>query len=219
MRTNGQTGLIHFSAAKRELELASSIDEVKAIRDKAEALRLYVKQQGESLEMQNRCAEIKLRAERKAGELLAESTRQPGETDRAIMSHDVTLSPKLSDIGISRKQSSRWQAVASLPAEVFEQHIRQTVQADKELTTADTLRLAKSIKKAEKLAQFEAQNPCEQAFTRLESLLETGQKFGTVYADPPWSYTNQGSRGIDGQPLPHIDSGGNRGASRRPACR
>lgn len=55
---------------------------MKLIRDKAEALRQYIRQQKGSLEMQNQCAEIKLRAERRAGEMLAqdiphESGRRP----------------------------------------------------------------------------------------------------------------------------------------------
>jgi hypothetical protein len=36
--------------------------------------------QVESLEMQNRCAEIKIRAERKAREMLAETEKNPGGT-------------------------------------------------------------------------------------------------------------------------------------------
>ncbi len=83
------------------------MDEVKQVRDKAEALRLYYRQQEGGLEMQNNAADIKLRAERRAGELLKGMEKQgPGDYKR---SHDVTVSPKLSDIGISRMQSSRWQ--------------------------------------------------------------------------------------------------------------
>jgi hypothetical protein len=48
--------LAHFRKAKRELALVTRIDEIKEIRDKAEALRAYAKQAGESLEMQiTRC--------------------------------------------------------------------------------------------------------------------------------------------------------------------
>src|SRR6516162_6629474 len=54
--------LVKFQEAKRALELARTVDEVKDVRDKAEALRLYMQQAGESLEMQNAVAEIKLRA-------------------------------------------------------------------------------------------------------------------------------------------------------------
>lgn len=64
--------------------------------------------------MQNYCAEIKIRAERKAGVLIEEQARKPGETDKEIMLHHATLWPKLSDLGIERTQSHRWQAIASL---------------------------------------------------------------------------------------------------------
>ena len=52
-----------------------------------------------------RPAEMK-RAERRAGEMLAEMELQGG--DRKSKSHDVTL--KLDDLGINKKQSSRWQS-------------------------------------------------------------------------------------------------------------
>jgi len=42
-------------------------------------LRAYLKQSNESLEMQNQCAEIKIRAERRGGELLKEVEREQGK--------------------------------------------------------------------------------------------------------------------------------------------
>ena len=59
--------------------------------------------------MQNQCAEIKIRAERKAGELI------PEQITIGTKSHDVTLS----DLGIEHNQSVRWQNIASIPEEVF----------------------------------------------------------------------------------------------------
>jgi len=62
------------------------------------------------LDAQNRAAEIKLRAERKAGEMLAGMVKHPGGRPSG------NVCPKgtgLSEIGISRKQSSRWQKVAA----------------------------------------------------------------------------------------------------------
>ena len=115
--------LVHFENAKRELQLATNVDEVKDLRDKAEALRLYMKQAGESLWMQNQCAEIKVRAERRAGELL-KATVKPGNPQ---LSHDVTI--KTLPDGISRKQSSRWQAIADIPEPVFEEHIARAKDA------------------------------------------------------------------------------------------
>ena len=64
----------------------------------------------------NDIAEIKLRAERKAGELLRDMSKNEGgrpteETGNIVL---PVSSPKLSDIGISHNQSSRFQAVAAV---------------------------------------------------------------------------------------------------------
>jgi len=75
-QSDESTVLTHFDRAKHELEIAASIDEVKKIRDQSEALRQYARQQKLSLEMQNRCAEIKIRAERRAGEILVDMEKE-----------------------------------------------------------------------------------------------------------------------------------------------
>lgn len=66
--------------------------------------------------------EIRMRAEIKAGELLAEM-KQRGERQsekqnlkRGPKSQPAT-SVKLSDLGITKDQSSRWQKLAALPKE------------------------------------------------------------------------------------------------------
>jgi DNA modification methylase len=133
--------LPRFEAAKHALAEARTIDEVKDVRDQAEALRLYAKQAGESLEMQNAIAEIKLRAERRAGELLAAMDKHQGGNPN--LSHNATgCPPALSELGIKRDQSSRWQREASLPKEVFERHIAEVKEQGKELTSAGMLLLA-----------------------------------------------------------------------------
>jgi len=140
--------LARWDAARHALAIAVTIDEVKDIRDKAEAMRLYLKQAGESLEAQNQVAEIKLRAERKAGLLLQDMPKNEGGWREKQSCGDI-VSPqdtpqKLEDIGITAKQSSRLQAVAAVGDATFEQHV-ETVKAGniEELTTASVLRLSK----------------------------------------------------------------------------
>jgi hypothetical protein len=61
--------------------------------------------------------------------------------DRRSKSHRERL--KLDDLGISRNQSTRWQMQARVPENVFREHIKQTCDSGKELTSARLIRLAK----------------------------------------------------------------------------
>jgi hypothetical protein len=130
--------------AEQALEKASTIDVVKGIRDQAEVLRLYAKQARKSFEMQNQCAEIKLRAERKAGHMLSEQDKNKGAAVSAENADDI---PRLKDIGISYSQSSRWQAIAGIPDEVFEKNLDKLREACREITSAVFLRLAAKLNK------------------------------------------------------------------------
>jgi hypothetical protein len=91
------------------------VDEVKQIRDKAEAMRMYARQAQYTLEMQNMCAEIKLRAERRLGEMLQETRiAERGENNllrgRIVRPRDE--GPLLADLGVSKSQSSRCQIIS-----------------------------------------------------------------------------------------------------------
>jgi len=84
---------------------AHRIDEVKQIRDQAEAMRQYIKQQKGSLVMQNQAAEIKIRAERRAGEMLRDTDLNPGTIYRGNTMLPPQETPTLDDLGITKMQS------------------------------------------------------------------------------------------------------------------
>ena len=84
--------LIKWEKARSAIAEAKSVDELKLIRDKAEAWRYAAKQAKESLIVQNDIAEIKIRAERRAGELLKEMPKAQGKrTDLLTASEDVKI--------------------------------------------------------------------------------------------------------------------------------
>ena len=77
--------LAKITKAKAALIAAKTLDDVLEIRDQAEAVRVYVKAAKEGQLAANAAAEIKLCAERKAGELLAarEKAKEPDMKKRA----------------------------------------------------------------------------------------------------------------------------------------
>lgn len=120
--------LEHFDRARLALEQAATVDEVRAIHDQAEALRQYARQSRQSREMQNRCAEITLRAERKAGGMLAELPKHPGgrpatETGTTGGTGFGGQPRTYAELGFSKQTASRWQAVAAVPDAAFERFI------------------------------------------------------------------------------------------------
>ena len=76
---------------------------------------------------ERKATEIRLRAERRAGELLRDTEKAKAGRPPKHRSHDTTElhrgSPTLSDMGISKDQSSRWQLEATVPEERFEQKV------------------------------------------------------------------------------------------------
>lgn len=140
--------LVRYDAARKALAAAHRVDEVKHIHDKATALLAYAKQAGD-FELQNKAAEIRLFAERRAGELLvnmkATGQRQAKERGRPSKASSPTTLPKL---GITRDQSSKWQRLAKMIDDAtFEKALIQAKDKYGELTTAAVLREIKEIVK------------------------------------------------------------------------
>src|SRR3954467_12809207 len=133
--------LVLLDQAGQALTEARTLGEIKTIRDKAEAVRKYAQSASLGLGVQNRAAEVKLRAERQAGKLLSQLMLRGG--DRRSKSHSDRL--KLDDLGLTPNQSKRWQLQARVPDNLFLDHVKQTCEEGKELTSAGLMRLAKRI--------------------------------------------------------------------------
>lgn len=105
--------LARYDAMCRAIDAAYAVDEVKDIRDMALAFEAYAKQ-AKNTEAERRACEIRLRAERKAGQLLQSMEIKPGRPEK------LSTATTISDLGISRDQSSKWQQLAAVPERDFE---------------------------------------------------------------------------------------------------
>jgi site-specific DNA-methyltransferase (adenine-specific) len=107
------TKLVAYDAMVRAIAKAEKVDEVKDIRDKAQALEAYARQARDN-EALNRAVRIRIRAER-AGQLLAqmkgrdELAKQGGDRKSNLTDSSLIV---LDDLGISYYQASRWQKLA-----------------------------------------------------------------------------------------------------------
>ena len=118
--------LTKYNAAKRALAEAVRIDEVKDIRDKAVAMRIYAMQAKDRV-LIDQATEIRLRAERRAGELLRDMAQAGERAVRKNMKSQPATS-KLSDLDINKSQSSRWQKLADNTNEEFEEMVARAKQ-------------------------------------------------------------------------------------------
>ena len=113
----------------------------KMMNDALKVCRLLEEEQ---FDLRQHAAEAHLRTQRRAGELLARLPKHQGGRPRDA-DRDAEHAPKpktLQELGIQAHESHRWQTLAAIPQDLFEDHIRGCRDARRELTTASALALA-----------------------------------------------------------------------------
>ena len=158
--------LAKLDKATQMLAEAKSLDEVKNIMDVAEAARTYARAAKLGLDAQNHAAEVKIRAERKAGDLLLQlerSNHDRGNQYKAKFQDGIQPSEYrevLDEQDIPTTTAHRWQQAAQIPEKTFEQHIAQIKDAGLELTTSGLLKSAK-VHVAQNTGESEWYTPIE----------------------------------------------------------
>ena len=142
------TELVRYEAACRAISEAANIDEVKEFRDQSEAMRAYARQaKNKKLEVQ--AAEIRIRAERRIGELMAAQRDSVGlsaggrpSEKTGSQTDPVSAPPTLSEVGIDKHLADRARKYAAIPEQEFNGIVsdwRDKVNAENQRVTVNLL--------------------------------------------------------------------------------
>jgi hypothetical protein len=135
----GANGVDLLASAQRALEAVKTVKDAKNVRDRAEAIRQYLRQQRYCFELQQDAAEIKVWAERKIGELLGPA----GTPGKHAPPHNGEDEPR-------SQLKSRWRAQALVPAKVYREHIAECRKEGQEITSAALFRIGNRLARQER---------------------------------------------------------------------
>jgi N6-adenosine-specific RNA methylase IME4 len=173
------TDLEKITIAGRMLAEAVTLPEIKQVISLAEAGIRYAKAANLGTEAQNTAAEIAIRGKRKAGEVLAQLERNQGNRNISNVGKNSEYAQVLEESKTSYQDANRWEQIAQIPSEAFEEQLAETKAEGKELTTTAII---KEIQKEKRELMHEEK--------RTRPLPEG--KYSVIYADPPWQYENSG---------------------------
>jgi N6-adenosine-specific RNA methylase IME4 len=164
------TILANISIAKQALAQARDFADILKIRDQAVAMQAYASARGAD-ELAMMAVEVKLRAERKAGEFLAymkeEGILSKGGRPTETSNNMLPVSPTLQSLGVEKIESHRWQSLASIPEEEFE---KDFLDKAKKKTQSGFLIMA---------ARYNVPDP-------VETPPFPENKYRCIVVDPPW---------------------------------
>lgn len=151
-----ETALANISKVMQYLDQARDLSEILEVRDIAVAIHAYsvAKKSHDTAQM---ALELKLRSERKAGGFL----RDDPEIGKGKCS-------KLLHLGINRTESSRWQRIALIPDELFEEFIGKATHRSQSALLSE----------ASRIMHYEP----------VKAPPLPDGVFNVIYADPPWRY-------------------------------
>lgn len=176
--------------AKYQLAQIKDIETGVEYLNKVKAIETWAKAEKKDAELQNIIAEQKLRTQRILGGLLKENITKGGHNKKQSKRDKLCLK----DFGLDKFNSSRYQRIASLPQEIFEQEISTAKEESSkriELTTSRMLKAAKEFELSQKKKEWTVKTEQAPVSNKYVDIYNTQEKFRVIYADPAWSYNDK----------------------------
>jgi N6-adenosine-specific RNA methylase IME4 len=187
--------LVRYDAACRAIAEAKAVDEVKGIRDQAEAMRHYGRQ-AKNRQLEADAWAIKERAEIRLGELISQQKATVGlGAGRPAKIPTQKAGISLTEVGIDHKLSSRAQKKAALPKADQERLINEGHKEILEAADKASARIVKASQIVQARESYEERKEQGATVDDLHALVSTGRKFSVIYADPPWEFKIYSGKG------------------------
>lgn len=178
-----------IKAMRADLQRVEDPREAVQLTKRADSIKYLARKADASAETQNQAAEVALRARRKAGELLAEVPRDSGGRPAGNSSQaETSFTPYqnvLKEAQIPRPTAARYEQLARIPDEQFEQHVTGT-RADQQ-TTAAALRVGKE---AGRQRQRDDNKDLVDGTAPLAA--DPDLRYQAIVIDPPWDWGDEG---------------------------
>lgn len=142
-----RSAIATYDAMVRAIRECHDIDMAAQMQSQAAALAVYHAQARDS-ESENLMREIRIRAQRRAGQILEQMKADGTRRKQHVVARnaDPSAPPTLAALGITGKESSNWQALAKVPEEKFEQHLSDAREAGKPAVMRDVVALSRGKK-------------------------------------------------------------------------
>lgn len=174
-----ESGVAYYDAAIAALSTATLADASEMLA-RADSVELYAKKARDP-DLVKHAVAVSLAAQRRAGELLRQmaddGARETRGGDRKSKFRRGTL--KLDDIGVTKKQSQKWQQLAGLSRPDFEERV-----AERQKEALRALDGSRAERQAEKKAKRQERE--QELAENIRAL--PGKRYGVIYADPEWKF-------------------------------
>jgi len=175
--------LAQLDQARSALAKASSLSEIKGLRDKAATVKELARRIGLSREVQNDAALLTLEAERKAGDIL-EALSSPAGRPKA--------GEERPDHGIPASTGKRWRLEASVSPVDFSAWVEKKKDDGAEICSAALQSYARGLRRGD----HDTEEPDG----------KTGIGYRVIYADPPWKFGAPTMTGDAGSHYPEMST-------------
>ena len=141
MAESEETGLAQYDNMIVAIANAERADEAKEIKNRARAMQVYA-QQAHNRKAEQRCATIRIRAERRLGQMLKDQEMHKGGRPAKTGNTRAPVSDepiRLSEVNITKRESSQAQKLADIPDQEFEDAIAAAEATNTVPTTTSIL--------------------------------------------------------------------------------